>query len=367
MGSGPSDGDIRNLSDLVLNLRLAEAQAAARALEERHPEHPAGPFFQGIAVYQRLLFEEPRRPQTVREFEAHNARAVTSAKAMLATAPAWGHYYLAAAHGFQARVLALGGRLREAIPHVRDSVAHVRKSVESGPGLEDVYLGLGMYYYLLSRVPPTLKPFAYLVTGLWGNRSLGLSHIRRAAEKGTAARWEARWVLAAILLLDWERGWAEGGALLAELEARYPRNPAFRLGRGYAAEKQGAWSEAIALYDPKAPGTAAWDPLVRDRALAACRYRRAESYLLSGRPKEAREYLADLDKGPLPASLKDWVILRKANALDAEGRREEARELYRPISKPRAQRAAKKFLAEPYPKGSRDIAPFQWPITDVAR
>jgi hypothetical protein len=56
--------------------------------------------------------------------------------------------------------------------------------------------------------------------------------------------------------------------------------------------------------------------------------------------------------------MKDWVLLRRANLLDSQGKPAEADRLYVRIKDKTAAALAKRFRAERYPAGPKDAAPF---------
>jgi hypothetical protein len=56
--------------------------------------------------------------------------------------------------------------------------------------------------------------------------------------------------------------------------------------------------------------------------------------------------------------LKDWVLLRRANLLDAAGKTAEADELYKRVSDKQPAAQAARFRKDRYPGGPRETAPF---------
>ena len=56
--------------------------------------------------------------------------------------------------------------------------------------------------------------------------------------------------------------------------------------------------------------------------------------------------------------MKDWVLLRRANLLDFQGKTREADALYGRVKDKTAAALAARFRAERYPAGPKDAAPF---------
>ena len=245
-----------------------------------------------------------------------------------------------------------------ALPDGSAAVKHLKKALALDPTLSDARLGMGMFHYFAARMPSGAKPFAYLLIGEGADRKLGLSELWSVAETTGIARMEARSVLAVILSKDEEADWEGAEKLLAELTARYPHNPIYRLRRAYVAERRGRFDEAVALADPDGKWFGTLHPSVRTPARAWALYRAAESRLLQGRPEETERWLAALDRLPHPRGMKDWVLLRRGNLLDAHGKREEADALYGRIKDKTASALAKRFRKQRYPAGPKDTAPF---------
>lgn len=350
--------ELAGVVDLFYDMDFDKARAASDALAARHPKHPAGPFYRGVSTYQRWIAEGMSSTATLRAFEFDSAAAEASARAMLETNPAEAHYYLGATLGFRARANVARRNFLRALPDGSAAVKHLKKALALDPTLSDARLGMGMYHYFAARMPSGAKPFAYLLIGEGADRKLGLSELWSVAETTGIARMEARSVLAVILSKDEEADWEGADRLLAELTARYPRNPIYRLRRAYVAERLGHFDEAVALADPDGAWIKTLHRSVRTPARAWALYRAAESRILQGRAAETERWLAALDRLPHPRGMKDWVLLRRANLLDFQGKTGEADALYARIKDKAASALAQRFRAERYPAGPKDAAPF---------
>jgi hypothetical protein len=168
---------------------------------------------------------------------------------------------------------------------------------------------------------------------------------------------EARSLLSMILAKDDEADWVGSDRLLAELTARYPRNPIYRLRRVFVAQRRGDLDAAVALADPDGTWILKLHPSVRGTARDWALYRAAESRLLQGRLAEAKRWLDLLDNETRQRGLKDWVLLRNGNLADATGRRGEADASYDKV-RDKAAPLAHRFQRERFPGGPKDVAPF---------
>lgn len=349
------DKEAAAVIDLFYNLEFEKAMAAAEALSRRHPDHPIGPFYRSIVFYQRFLSEDPRRQETLDAFERESAAAVAAAEILERFRPAEGLYFLGAAKGFRARVLAAQRKYLRAIPEALSAVRHLEKAVAIEPEFTDAYLGLGMYHYFTARLPAGAKPFAYLV-GVRGSREKGLDYLRRAASGPGPARWEALSMLSAVHTL--ESDWEQADAILKELMERYPRNPLYRMRRTYVALRAGWWERALSHADPQGDWLGLIPEDLKPLAQSFARYRTAEVYLITGRAAQAEPLITALEASARPPSLEDWIALRRANLLDARGRHREAAALYRGLKHRRAAKIGREFLKVPYPLGPKDVMPW---------
>ena len=191
--------ELAGVVDLFYDMQFDKALAAADGLAARHPNHPAGPFYRGVASYQRWIAEGMRSTGTFRAFEADSEASEKAAQSLMRSNPAEAHYYLGATLGFRARANVAQKRFFRALPDGSAAIKHLKKALALDPTLSDARLGMGMFHYFAARMPSGAKPFAYLIIGEGSDRKLGLSELWSVAETIGTARMEARSVLAVIL------------------------------------------------------------------------------------------------------------------------------------------------------------------------
>ncbi len=350
--------ELAGVVDLFYDMDFDKARAASDALAARHHRHPAGAFYRSVSSYQRWTAEGMRSTATLRAFEIDSEAAESSARALMSSNPAEAHYYLGAALGFRARANMAQKKFFRALPEGSAAIKHLKKALALDPALSDAKLGMGMYHYFAARMPAGAKPLAYLLVGEGADRELGLAELWSVTGTTGIARMEARSVLAVILSKDDEADWDGADKLLTELASRYPHNPIYRLRRAYVAERRGNFDAAVALADPDGKWFESLHPSVRKPARAWALYRSAESRLLQRRAAETADWLTALDKLPHPRGMKDWILLRRANLLDFQGKPGEADKLYERIKDKTPASLARRFRKERYPAGPKDAAPF---------
>ena len=356
----PVQAEAAAAAGLFYDLQLDRALKAADDIEQRHPRHPAGPFYKGIHYYLRLLVSESISTGTVNAFESQMLRCVSAAENGQDLAPATAEYYMGAAYGFKARVSVMRRNWFDALREARLAVSHVQKAADLDPSMDDLYLGLGMYHYYMARLPVGLKPFAYLLIGLWGDREKGLAELERAAQRAAAAGPEAMEVLAYVYGSDAEGQWEKADAFLKKLIERYPGNPCYRIWRAHSAARRGRWKESVEILDVDGKWQSGVSPEIRPLSSAYARYLAAESLLLAGDAAGAERQLDALESSAPPYFLRGRILLRRANLVDLQGKREQALALYRQAEGRAAERAAA-FIETPFSSGTDTPLPLDWP------
>jgi tetratricopeptide (TPR) repeat protein len=342
----------------LYDLEWDQADAACAEFGRRHPGHPGAPFYAAVSAYQRWIAEGMVSTATYATVERRLDETLGAAEKLMGREPALAHYYLGAAKGFQARAYAGRGRFMKAVPAASKAVRHLNKALELDPALDDAALGLGMYHYFGARMPAGARPFARLLAGEAPDKDKGIAQLRRVALSSGTAREEARSVLAMVLSREGPEGWPEAESLLAELAARHPKNPLFRLRRAWLAAKRGDYARSLRLYDAEGRWPDAHAEPVRSRTRAWALYRAAEVNVLEGRGPEAERLLRGLDGLALPEGMKGWALLRLGNAADLRGDRPAALAAYRAVEDKRAKELARSFEKQPWPAGPRELMPF---------
>ena len=219
-----ADRLIRTAIDATYQLHLNEARAAARELQQRYPDHPAG-FLIMAETYWWEAQEDPNNERIEKAY--YHAQEIAREKAEAAVSA--GKYpqaevlgYLASAHGSYARfeVTQKGAFYRALRAGLR---AH--KYAEQVYALDktyyDIYVGLGAFNYFAGTLPSVIKPFAWLV-GAHGDKDLGVEQLQTAMQKGRYSRTEARIVYYTALFSNKE--YAAAFPILEKLMSDYPDN-----------------------------------------------------------------------------------------------------------------------------------------------
>jgi hypothetical protein len=210
--------------DSTYHLRLDDARVAARELQQRYPEHPAG----FLIMAETYWWEAQKDPHNKAiEDSYYQAQELAEKKAEAAIEAA--KYskpevlaYLASAHGSYARfeVTQKGG-----FYHAMRAGLRAHKYAEQvyalDPNYYDIYVGLGAFNYFAGTLPSVIKPFAWLF-GAHGDKELGVEQLHTAMKKARYSATEARIVYYTALLSNKE--YAAALPILEGLMVDYPDN-----------------------------------------------------------------------------------------------------------------------------------------------
>jgi hypothetical protein len=219
-----ADRLIRYAMDATYMLRLTDARAAARELQQRYPDHPAG-FLIAAETYWWEAQQDPENKQV----ESSYYRAQELAQAKAESAVKAGKYYkpellayLASAHGSYARFQVTQ---KDSYFSALRAGLKAHKYAEEVFALDknyyDIYVGLGAFNYFSGTLPSMIKPFAWLF-GAHGDKDVGIEQLQTAMQKSRYSKTEARIVYYSALLANKE--YAAAFPVLERLMADYPDN-----------------------------------------------------------------------------------------------------------------------------------------------
>ncbi len=240
------------------------------------------------------------------------------------------YFFMGSAYGLKGRWYGVQRRWFKAYTNGNKGRKLLRKAVKVNPELYDAYLGLGIFDYFADTLPGMLKIPALLFIS--GDRARGISEVRLALEKGRFFGLEARLFLVEILTRH-EKKFREALEEVEKLKAGDPTNLFFRLGGILTLIHAQEWQKVPDecdkfLADHKknpSPGIAQQLSLIYLSA--------GDAYLAINKPREAAAWFTGgIAETAFPN--KGWVTycyLRRGQAMDMIGRREEAVEDYKTV------------------------------------
>jgi putative flippase GtrA len=219
-----ADRLIRSATESTYMLHLADARSAARELQRKYPDHPAG-FLIEAETYWWEAQEDPGNKKIendyyhAQEIAEHKAeRAVQAAKYYKPELLA----YLASAYASYARFqVTQKDAYFSALKAGLKAHDYAGQVYDLDQNYYDIYVGLAAFNYFTGTLPPVIKPFAWLL-GASGDKNLGVNQFQTAMEKARYSRTEARIVYYSALLSNKE--YDAAFPTLEKLISDYPDN-----------------------------------------------------------------------------------------------------------------------------------------------
>src|SRR5437773_4361886 len=308
-----ADRLIRDAVESSYSLRLDQARTAARTLQMRFPDHPAG-----YTIMAETYWWEAQTDTGNQNIENAYYKAQELAVQKAESALKAGKYpkvellaYLASAHGSYSRFQvtqkeAYFSALRAGLRAHR----YAEQVYELDKNYYDIYVGLGAFNFFTGSLPAVIKPFAFLI-GARGDRNLGLQQLQTAAQKARYSQTEARIVYYTAMLEDGQYGVAF--PVLEKLMADYPGNFVFYIWTTDWFRRQRKNLEGAEYFERMYSKQIGRSPLMAQYALLE----KAGLQLAEKRSADALQTIQRLKS----LSGNDAVLSKRVGALEAEIRK----------------------------------------------
>lgn len=267
-------------------------------------------------------------PELAATFKANIDKALVLAEGRLKASPRDpdAYYQIGATVGLLASYTAtIDGRVLGAFRSARRAYDAHEKVLELDPRRQDAGLVVGTYRYVVSALSLPVRWMAY-IAGFGGGKERGLRLIEGAVAYPGEAQTEAQFAL--VLLYNREKRYQDALRVLAQLQARYPRNRLLWLEAGATTLRAGRPAEAERWLTE---GMAMLQRDARPRMFgedALWRYKCGAARLALGRGAEAEAEL----RAALAGEARNWVLGRTHTELgrlaERSGDRARARREY---------------------------------------
>ena len=369
----PLDPELESISikgfDALYSMDYASAKQLFQTMIRKNSRHPAGYVYFASAIWLERLAElrrlhtriynrgntffqtqkDPVDPGVEKNFYATMEKGIVRAELRLKKNPKdlAGLYYLGVAHGALAGYESTVKRtFLSSMKHGTAAVDAHKKVVKEYPQFKDAYLSIGLYSYVVGKLPLSAK-ILMLLGGVHGSTKEGIKQLEIANTQGKIARNEAAALL--VLLYDREGRYADAFKMLDTLVKRYPHNPVFQFESAILHSKMGSMKESKKIYEKLLN-----DPLAQRYLLDSVHFEYAELYFVSGTWERAYTHYLNSRRvfRETPVGLITLSHLRAGQCLDAMGRSKEAAVEYGYVLKqPEIQNSktlARQYLKEPY-------------------
>lgn len=233
----------------IYSLNFEGAEDTFKALKEKNAQDPAPAFFLAMIEWEKiqLNIEDESRDEI---FFKKIDEAIKACDEQLKQNPKdyEALFFKGGAIGFKGRLLALREKWIDAAALGKDALPIVNEVYKLKPENIDILLGFGIYNYYAEAIPeqyPFTKPLLFFIPK--GNKKLGINQLKKAAEEGKYANYEAAYFLIHILY-DAENNFEEAEKYSLWLNKKFPNNPIFRRQLGRIYYKWGYFEKAFDIF-----------------------------------------------------------------------------------------------------------------------
>lgn len=344
--------------NLLYNMKSEEARAIFQKIDSRYPDHPIGPFLQGLNLWWTIMLDLTDTSHDDAFFQLMD-EVIARSDELLSENPE--HFdamlFKSAAHGFKARLASNRKNWWKALQNGRKAIGPAREVAElAPPDNGDYVFGKGLYDYytaILEEEYPAVKTFTWLIPD--GNKERGLRLLKRTAEEGRYVQTEAIYYLTQIYYL-YEDDYQATRHYVRRLRKRHPDNPYFHNYEGRVYAKWGRWRNARSVFAEVVERCDAGQAGYNVHMEEIARYYLGRAELYQEQYEEALDHFNRLneltDRDVEDNRYRILGVLYQGMAYDAMGRRDTAERRYRLVLKMDdpigAHERAERYLEEPY-------------------
>jgi len=223
---------LMQISDLGMNLEFEKANKQIDDYLKKNPNDPLGWFTrQSIKYWEFAMF--PDNEKVFEEILESADKAIELSEDLSDKNPKNGFYYfiMGGAYGFKGMALAEHQSILKAAWAGKKGNDNLKKCLELDSNNEDNYLGLGIFNYMISRIPTSFR-WVVNIVGFEGDKEKGLAYLKRTSEKGIYAKGVATYFYAQYSY--WEGRYDESYTYYRKCTEKYPANVVFRSSMGNA-------------------------------------------------------------------------------------------------------------------------------------
>ena len=207
------------------NFKWQQAEEVFLNLIKKNPEDPRGYHYQAGIYLWRYLSNLDKYDYN--NFIAYSDTAILKGELLMETEHNNSSvlYTIGADYSYRALAFTKAEKFLDAVWSSKKSESYLRKTLEVDSTYYDAYLGLGLYNFAVGQIPAAFK-WALNLAGIKGNVDLGMSYIKKAADKGNLSRVEAKFYMSQILS-DFLFEYDKASVYLNSLVQKYPNNLLF--------------------------------------------------------------------------------------------------------------------------------------------
>ncbi len=344
----------------IYNLQFNDADNLFNKLIADYPQKPQGRFFLAMIDWWKILVN-PDNESHDEIFYKKLEDVIYQCNEILKKDPdnEDALFFKGGAIGFRGRLRAFRDSWFKAANDGRLALPIVNKAAKVAPNNIDLQLGFGIYNYYAAVIPneyPLIKPLMIFFPP--GNKNKGLKELKKVAQHGMYAKYEAMYFLMSIYF-NYEDNPYEANIWAKILTKDFPDNPVFERWRGRIDAKRGNYFAADTVFkDIMKKATENYYGYNFPNIKREATYYIAYQYKLLGEFDQAKNYFNQCVK------YSKIVDKKKASGFiincylyigmidDRQGNRKEAIEYYKKLLDLRdfgnSHELAEKYLKKPY-------------------
>ena len=343
--------------EYLYNMQRQEAQQKFEQIESLYPEHPIGPFLQGLNIWWDIMIDltSDRHDEAfLNEMKEVVSRCNRMLKRNRQDFDAI--FFKGAALGFSGRLRSNRGQWFKAARDGKNAMDYVMKIAERDVNNPDYLFGKGIYDYFSVVIPeryPVVRPFTIFIPK--GNRDRGLETLQRTQEEGYYIQTEAAYFLLQIYF-SFENDFRQSLNYVQWLRTAHPGNSFFHAFEARVYARWGRWSEAERIFESVRNHYYQKDPGYSNVIAEQTFYYLARARMVRRDFEGAIGYLDELEVALDPDRKREGFgilgLLRRGMIYDANGERDEAVRVYNEILELEdwsgSHNRAKRYLENPF-------------------
>ena len=189
--------------DFMYNYEFEKADSLFRIIENMNPNHPVGPFLDGLSIYWRNAPLNPNNPDAVNMFIQKMKESSVLSEEVMKSKDDYieGSFFSLVAHAMQMMYYADNDQIGRVIKHIPYSYRRVVKAFDLKDTFEEYKFFTGLYSYYIEAYPeahPAYKPLLLFLHK--GSRSEGLMELNWVANNSVFMKAEGLFFLHHIYL-----------------------------------------------------------------------------------------------------------------------------------------------------------------------
>ncbi len=343
----------------VYSLNFPAAETKFRTLLRDNPKNPAGLFYLAMIDWWKILVDLDDQSKDDLFYKKLDDVIYVCDEILDENPDNFDAlFFKGGAIGFRGRLRALRESWLKAADDGREALPIVNKVLKLQPKNADILLGTGIYSYYISVIPdeyPAVKPLLIFFPS--GDKAQGIKDLKRVAEKGRFAKYEAMYFLM-TLYQEFEKDAQTSEKYAKMLTDLFPENPVFLKWRGRAAVMRGDYPLIKDIYTNLYAGTQAGKFGYSQKLRRETTYYLGFYYKAIGQWDSSMTYLKECVDLSKKIDRSDptgyWVnaLLYQGMAYDKLNQRDQALKCYNDVlaikEYSNSHRLAKMYINEPY-------------------